>query len=146
MIKNCKNCGKEFQTKTKSIYCSDQCRTTKRKQYQKEYHHNWQHQNADRYNEYMREYFSDGEKREKQKARCKANNQIYSGKKSRASKCQHPRCKETAHLEQHHICYDGLGALATVTLCSKHHKELHAAERKARAAIKQDVTAKVVLQ
>ena len=146
MIKNCKNCGKEFQTKTKSYYCCQQCRTEKRKQYQKEYHHNWQHQNADRYNEYMRGYFSQGEKREKHLARCKANNQIYSGKKSKASKCQHPRCKETANLEQHHICYDGLGALATVTLCTKHHKELHAAERKAKKQIKCTVSCKVVQQ
>lgn len=142
--KICKICGKQFTTTTKSIYCSDECRAQGVKQQKSEYHAKWIRQNRDHNSEYMRQYYQNDQHHSKHLARCKANNQVYSGKKPKATKCQHPRCKETANLEQHHICYDGLGALATVTLCTKHHKELHAAERKAKKQIKCTVSCKVV--
>lgn len=150
MIKNCKNCGKEFQTKTKSYYCCQECRAVKNKEYHRQHHRKWQKENADHYNEYMRQYYLDDENYQKHCARCRAGYQARE-KNAKASKCQHPRCNQTDNLQLHHISYDGLGAMATITLCQHHHKQLHAQENRQKKAaapkqIKCTVSCKVVQQ
>ena len=146
MIKNCKNCGKQFTTNNKSIYCSDQCRAQGVKQQKSEYHHRWIRENRQHNSQYMRQYYEVDQHHSKHLARCKANNLAKSGKSSKASKCQYPNCRCTDNLEQHHLSYDGWGAVGTVTLCQKHHRALHAAENREKKQVKCTVSCKVVQQ
>lgn len=59
MVKKCKNCGKKFETKTTSKFCSLECRHEHRYEYMKKYDRQYK----------KRKYHSDPEYREKVLAR-----------------------------------------------------------------------------
>lgn len=144
--KKCKVCGTEFTTSNKSIYCCQQCRAAGVKEQKLEYHKKWIRQNKQHNSEYMREYYSDDEHYKKHLARCKANNLQRSGKSGKACKCQYQNCRCTQNLQQHHLSYDGWGAMATVTLCIHHHRALHAQENRDKKQVKCSVSIRCKVQ
>lgn len=140
--KQCQLCGDMYiPTGHNQKRCSE-CQ----KKYYRIYQHNYAINHREYRSNYMKQYYSDSDNYEKHKIRTNCNNKAKSGQIAKASRCCASGCKCTDNLELHHVNYgDGIEAMATITLCRKHHRQLHKSLRmnKQRKYIRQSITASV---
>lgn len=122
MLKNCKICGKSFESKNRAKCCSDNCKKENKKAVHVTSSKRWIDKHRDYYNSYFRDYFKIEENRSKQLVREKT---YYLQKKGMLKNCPCAICgnQET---EAHHTTYDDdLSSFKIVWLCKKCHERLH---------------------